>query len=203
LTACCRQVSQREKARLGAQLADIRLLDGKPEAALEDLRRSAGSSLPADLQRRRALSQARALAAVGRGDDALTAVAREEGVDVELLRAELLEGADHFLGRLGPRSPRKVRGGNLQRPQTGRIVSGLQVEPAQFPQKPVLDLVAAPGKTESFEGGNGLFGRESILLAQKQRSGDFSARPSPTRIDARCLLETGERALDIPRLLLA
>jgi hypothetical protein len=83
------QVSQPEKARLGAQLADIRLRDGKPEAALADLRRTAGSSLPADLQRRRALSQARALAAVGRGDDALTAIAREEGADIELLRAEL------------------------------------------------------------------------------------------------------------------
>ena len=82
------QVSQPEKARLGAQLADIRLRDGKPEAALGPATHG-GFAVPADLQRRRALSQARALAAVGRGDDALTAIAREEGADIELLRAEL------------------------------------------------------------------------------------------------------------------
>lgn len=83
------QLSQPQKARLGAQLAEIRLRDGKPDAALADLRRTAGSDLPPDLQRQRALSQARALGTLGRGDDALLAIARDESVDAELLRAKL------------------------------------------------------------------------------------------------------------------
>jgi tetratricopeptide (TPR) repeat protein len=86
------QASPSEKARLGARLAEIRLLDGKPEAALEDLRRTADPGVPAELQRQRALSQARALAALGRGDEALTALGRDDSLDAELLRAKVFRG---------------------------------------------------------------------------------------------------------------
>jgi tetratricopeptide (TPR) repeat protein len=49
------RVSLSEKARLGARLAEIRVIDGKPEAALEDLRRTASPGVPPELQRRRSL----------------------------------------------------------------------------------------------------------------------------------------------------
>ena len=68
------------------------MIDGKPEAALEDLRRTANPSVQAELQRQRALSQGRALAALERGDEALTALGRDDSLDAELLRAKVFRG---------------------------------------------------------------------------------------------------------------
>ena len=82
-------VAPSEKARLGAQLSEIRLRDGKPEAALADLQRTTAPGLPAELQQRRTLAQARALMALGRGDAALAALGRDSSVDAELLRAKV------------------------------------------------------------------------------------------------------------------
>jgi hypothetical protein len=86
------RASPSEKARLGARLAEIRVIDGKPEAALEDLRRTATPGAPAELQRQRTLVQARALAALGRGEEALAALGRDDSLGAELLRAKVFRG---------------------------------------------------------------------------------------------------------------
>ncbi len=67
------------------------MIDGKQEAALEDLRRTANPGVPPELQRRRSLAQ-RALAALGRGDEALAALGRDDSLDAELLRAKVFRG---------------------------------------------------------------------------------------------------------------
>jgi hypothetical protein len=124
--------SPSEKTRVGARLAEIRLLDGKPEAALEDLRRTASPGIPAELEGKRALSQARALAALGRGDEALTALGRDDSLDAQVLRAKV------FRGR-----------GDWDRVATAlrRVVDAAQVAPAapldEQQARDVLDLAVA------------------------------------------------------------
>jgi len=78
-----------QKAQLGARLAEIRLLDGKPQPALDALAHSQAANLPLPVQRQRALLQADALAALNRGDEALAALGRDEGLDAQLLRAKV------------------------------------------------------------------------------------------------------------------
>lgn len=78
-----------ERAALGARLAEIRVLDGKPEAALAALRQTAAPVLPPDLHRRRNLAEAQALLALGRQEEALAAIDKDAGLDAELLRARL------------------------------------------------------------------------------------------------------------------
>jgi tetratricopeptide (TPR) repeat protein len=78
-----------ERAALGSRLAEVQMLDSKPEAALDVLARTATSGLPADLARARGLSQAKALLALGRGDEALSVVERDDGLEAELLRAKV------------------------------------------------------------------------------------------------------------------
>ena len=78
-----------ERARLGERLADIRLLNRQPAAALDALKTTAAPNLAADLQRRRALLQARALAATDHGDEALAIIASDDSIDAELVRAKV------------------------------------------------------------------------------------------------------------------
>jgi hypothetical protein len=79
-----------ERAALGSRLAEVRMLDGKPEAALDALARTpALLGAPAGLAQARALTQARALLASGRGDEALSVVERDDGLEAELLRAKV------------------------------------------------------------------------------------------------------------------
>lgn len=78
-----------ERASLGARLAEVLLMDGKPEAALDALRRTASPAAASDLSRSRALTQARALLALNRNDEALSVLARDEDVDAQLLRARI------------------------------------------------------------------------------------------------------------------
>lgn len=78
-----------ERAQLGARLAEIRLLDGKPAPALDALARSQSTPLPQPLQRQRALLQARALSKLDRGDEALAVLGQDEGLAAQLLRAQV------------------------------------------------------------------------------------------------------------------
>jgi tetratricopeptide (TPR) repeat protein len=78
-----------EGAALGSRLAEVRMLDDKPEAALDALARTPAAGAPADLARARALTQARALLALGRSDEALSVVERDDGLEAELLRAKV------------------------------------------------------------------------------------------------------------------
>ncbi len=75
-----RRLSGVEKADVGTRLAAIRLLDRKPEAALEALDISEVAEVAPALEARRRLLRARALAGAGQADAALGLIA---GVDSE------------------------------------------------------------------------------------------------------------------------
>ncbi len=91
------RLSGLEKARVGARLAVIRLLDQAPPKALKALDASAGRDLPADLARERRYLRAKALAGVNRGEEALKILKAEESRAALELRAEI----ETKLGRWG------------------------------------------------------------------------------------------------------
>jgi hypothetical protein len=79
------------KASAGADLAELRLREPNPEAALDALERSrVMNELPQDLQQRRRLLQARSLAALDRGAEALALLDAGSDRDERRLRAEIL-----------------------------------------------------------------------------------------------------------------
>lgn len=78
-----------EKARTGARLALLRLLDRQPDAALEALQASEADEMPEPLQRQRRHLRARALAEMERFDEALGLLARDDGTDADLIRADI------------------------------------------------------------------------------------------------------------------
>lgn len=78
-----------EKSRIGARLAVIYLLDAKPERALEVLQRSASPGLPPALETERRYLQARALAELGRADEALALLGKDDSGAADLLRADI------------------------------------------------------------------------------------------------------------------
>lgn len=88
------QVRQRlkgpEKARVGARVAVLYLLDGRPEDALEALNYSRQKRLPYDLRRERVLLRARAHTKLGRYDMALKILGGLTGMDVNEVRTEVL-----------------------------------------------------------------------------------------------------------------
>ncbi len=79
-----------EKARVGARLAVIRLMDNRPEPALRALDASAVESPPESLAEQRRHLRARALADLGRKGEALQLIARDTSLDAKLLRADIL-----------------------------------------------------------------------------------------------------------------
>lgn len=79
-----------EKSRVGARLAVLYLLDGKPKEAIEALRVTRSLSLPDDLNRERLLLEARALTDIGRYDRAMIMLSGLEGEEVEGVRTEIL-----------------------------------------------------------------------------------------------------------------
>lgn len=83
------RLSGLEKARVGAQLAVVRLLDRKPEQAQVALKSSEAPDLPADLQRQRRYLQARAFDDAGRADAGLALLAGDDTATARLLRAEI------------------------------------------------------------------------------------------------------------------
>lgn len=87
-----------KRGALGMRLAEIRIDDGKPEAALDALRQTASPGLAPELRRTRALAQGRALLALGRTDEVLAAVEQDRGIDAELLRARVFRGRGDWRG---------------------------------------------------------------------------------------------------------
>ncbi len=77
------------RAEAGARLAAIRLLDRKPQLALEALEASDGVGEGANVRRERGRLAARALADLGRAPDALARLEGDTGSDADLLRAEI------------------------------------------------------------------------------------------------------------------
>lgn len=82
------RVSGEMRAQVGTRLAAIRLLDRKPQLALDALDASEPAQSP-ELQRERARLAARALADLGRPDEALARMNGDTGADADLLRAEI------------------------------------------------------------------------------------------------------------------
>lgn len=78
-----------EKARVGARLALVRLLDRKPKDALTALDKTTVADMPADLAAQRRRLRARALGTVGRTADALGILAADQSREADLLRADL------------------------------------------------------------------------------------------------------------------
>ena len=79
-----------EKARVGARLALIRLLNRQPREALDALEMSSEPELSADLVRQRRHLQARALSDLDRAGQGLALLQGDESLDALRLRAEIL-----------------------------------------------------------------------------------------------------------------
>jgi len=79
----------RQAARVASRLALIRLLDHKPEAAIEALDLTEVEDLPDDLVRHRRHLRARALSDQGQHDEALALLENDGSLDAVQLRAEV------------------------------------------------------------------------------------------------------------------
>ena len=106
------RLSGEEKARVGTRLASVRLLDNRPEDALRALELSNVPNLPAELVGERRLMQAKALAELGRGDEALLLLSEDDGKPANSLRVDIAwraqkwEAAAFALNKLiGPPPP--------------------------------------------------------------------------------------------------
>lgn len=78
-----------DKARVGARLALVQLLNQQPALALAAIKGSEAPGLPADLARQRELLRARALADLGQAEAGLKMLAAENGDEANLLKAEI------------------------------------------------------------------------------------------------------------------
>lgn len=80
-----------DKARLGAHLAVIQLLDQEAEKAIETLKltHSEGADIPAALMQERRHLQARALSAIDQASAALALLEKDESREASLLRADI------------------------------------------------------------------------------------------------------------------
>lgn len=83
------RLSGLEKVQTGTKLATIRLLDRKPEAALEALKASEIRDVPDDLKSERLRLEARALADMGKAELALQRLAGDESEQADRLRADI------------------------------------------------------------------------------------------------------------------
>ena len=99
------------KARAGARLASIRLLDRTPKKAIEALDLSKAESLPEDLRRQRRHLRARALHRAGRTAEAVAVVAADDSAEGRRILAKIhadagnWEAAVDVLGGLLPPAP--------------------------------------------------------------------------------------------------
>jgi hypothetical protein len=82
---------------LGAKLAAVYLLDGRPSEALAALQRSQRSAAPETLAQERQMLYARALSQLNRTDDAITALAELGTEEARRLRADVLWRARRWI----------------------------------------------------------------------------------------------------------
>ncbi|MCZ6771920.1 MAG: hypothetical protein O7G83_08030 [Proteobacteria bacterium] len=78
-----------EMARVGTRLAVLHLMNGTPESAIRALRRSRLKRMPKDLLIQRRHIRVRALADLGREEDAVKRLVGDDSSDAELLRADV------------------------------------------------------------------------------------------------------------------
>jgi hypothetical protein len=116
-----------DKARGTTQLALLRLLDHKPDAAMQALDIDVGSDLPADLVRQRQQLRARVTMEQGKPNDALALLSDDQSRDADRLRADIYwrgqdwKNAATTLARLAGPAPSD---GKLSA-ETGRFVVSL------------------------------------------------------------------------------
>lgn len=79
-----------KRPMLGAKLAAVNLLDGRPADALSALQRSTASDTPAALEQERQMMRARALSQLNRNDEAIAALAPYDSADAKRLKADVL-----------------------------------------------------------------------------------------------------------------
>ncbi|HEV8025986.1 MAG TPA: tetratricopeptide repeat protein [Stellaceae bacterium] len=100
-----------DKARAATQLALLRLLDHKPEAALQALAIPIDRDAPVELLRQRVQLRARALTDLQRPDEALAVIADDHSRDADRLRADIFWHGQKWgevvtvLSRLAPTPP--------------------------------------------------------------------------------------------------
>lgn len=104
-----------EKARIGARLALVRLLDRAPEAALDALQVSEAEGVEEDLLKQRRQLRARAFSDLGRSEEALDMLQGDDSLDAEQLRADIhwrqrqwpsaVESLSKLIPLLPPRRP--------------------------------------------------------------------------------------------------
>lgn len=85
-----------ERARIGGRLALVHLLNHQPEEAVKALLTTRAPNMPAPLERQRNQLMARALAEVGRADEAIELLQGDDSDTARLLRAEIHWGEQEW-----------------------------------------------------------------------------------------------------------
>lgn len=116
-----------DRARVGARLAVIRLLDRKPDLAIQALDESRATTVPRDLEEERERLRARALYELDQTDEALRLIAGDRGREADQLRAEIYmqtqqwaEAAEAFADLIG--GP-PIAGRPLEPQQSGYVLN--------------------------------------------------------------------------------
>ena len=150
-----------QRARAGARLALVRLLDRQPEHALEALKSSAAKKLPTAIERQRRHLRSRALAGLDRGRDGLAVLAGDESEDARKLRAEILwqlrdwPAAAVALARLIPEKPPKGRA--LDALETQAVIDLATAYTLAGNRRELDDLARRYGKAMAESGGSDSF----------------------------------------------
>ena len=109
------------RARAGADLAVIYLIDGAPQSALEVIARTRQAQLPRTLENQRTIVEARTLNELGRTELALALIRNMSGKDVDRLRADVLWKAQNW----------QEAGTYLEEMLGGRWRDGLALNPGE------------------------------------------------------------------------
>ena len=123
------------KARVGARVAVIHLLDQKPSQALRILRASRWVNLPKELDAERRLLEARALVELDRDDEALKLIEADATRSAELIRSEIhwrrkewVKVAASLESILGDRWKAEAPLGEIEQTQVLRVAVALTFE---------------------------------------------------------------------------
>lgn len=83
------RLSGMDKANIGTRLASVRLLDNKPEEAIQALEMSNVPGIPPETQAERRIMRAKALAEMGKASEAVQLLAQDDSREANLLRIDI------------------------------------------------------------------------------------------------------------------
>ncbi len=177
-----RRLTGADRAKAGARLAAILLLDQAPERALDALADTRVKGLSADLRRERRQLEARALSALGRGRDGLALLVGDNSREAQRLRAEILwqlrdwPAAAVALARLVPR--KSPAGRDLDDVETQDLLDLAVAYNLAGDRKRLADLrrrfgtaMAAGPAAESFDMLTAESGRPDVTRIAEQMAG--------------------------------